>query len=100
MAALPLTGNALYKSQMQYPGKFGHILGSIQHITLMSKIDLCYATCCLATQNVVPTLPGFKCIKRCVQYLYRVTHISPYFILLTFIMAQISSGLHGVGIKL
>ena len=35
----------------------------------MSIIDLCYATCRLATQTVAPTLPGLQGIKICVQYL-------------------------------
>ena len=35
----------------------------------MSRINLCYETCRLATQTVAPTLPGFQGIKRCVQYL-------------------------------
>ena len=54
---------------MGYHGKFGHTLGRIQHIFLMSRIYLFYETCCLATQNVAPTLPGFQGIKRCVQYM-------------------------------
>ena len=69
MPALPLTGHALQKSEMEYHGKFVHTLGRIQHIDLMSRIDLCYATCCLANQTVAPTLPRFQGIKRCVQYL-------------------------------
>ena len=69
MAALPLTGHALQKSEMEYHGKFGHTLGRIQHIALMSRIDLCYTTCCLETQTVAPTLPRFQGIKLCVQYL-------------------------------
>ena len=44
LAALPLTGNALHKAEMEYHGKFGHTIGRIQHIALMSRIDLCYAT--------------------------------------------------------
>ena len=67
--ALPLTGNALHKAEMQYHVKFVHNLGRIQHIALMSIIDICYATCRLATQTVAPTLSGFQVIKRCVQYL-------------------------------
>ena len=67
LAALPLTGHALQKSEMEYHGKFGHTLGRIQHIALMSRIDLCYATCRLATQTVAPTLPIFQGIKQCVQ---------------------------------
>ena len=35
----------------------------------MSIIEICYATCCLATQTVAPTLPTFQGTKRCVQYL-------------------------------
>ena len=59
---------------MEYHGKFGHKLGSIQHIALMSRIDLWYATCCLYTQTVAPTLPGFQGIKQCVQYLASHPH--------------------------
>ena len=59
---------------MEYHGKFGHILESIQHISLMSRIDFCYATCRLATQTVAPTLPGLQGIKRCVQYLASQQH--------------------------
>ena len=44
LAALTLTGHALQKAEMEYHGKFGHTLGRIQHIDLMSRIDLCYAT--------------------------------------------------------
>ena len=59
---------------MEYHGKFGHNLGRIQHIDLMSRINLCYETCCLATQTVAPTLPGFQGIKRFVQYLDSCPH--------------------------
>ena len=59
---------------MEYHGKFVHTLGRIQHIALMSRIDLFYATCFLATQNVAPTLPGFQGIKLCVQYLASHPH--------------------------
>ena len=74
MATLTLTGHALKKVEMEYHGKFGHTLGRIQHIDLMSRIDLFYATCRLATQTVAPTLPGFQGIKQCVQYLYSHPH--------------------------
>ena len=74
MAALSLTGHALHNAEMEYHGKFGHTLGRIQHISLMSRIDLCYATCCLATQTVAPILLGFQGIKRCVQYLASHPH--------------------------
>ena len=84
---------------MEYDGKFGHTLGRIQHISLMSIIDLCYATCRLATQTVAPTLPVFQGIKLCVQYLASHPH-KPIFILIILMMDQISSGLHGVEIKL
>ena len=69
MAALPLTVYALRKAEMEYHVKFGHTLGRIQQIALMSIMDLCYATCSLTTQNVEPTLPVFQGIKHCVQYL-------------------------------
>ena len=69
MAALPFTGNAFHKAEMEYHGKFGHALGRIRHISLMSRICICYATCRLETQTVAPTLPGFQGIKRFVQYM-------------------------------
>ena len=72
--ALPLTGHALQKAEMEYHGKCVHTLGRIQHIGLMSRIDLCYATYRLATQTVAPTLPEFQGIKRCVQYLASHPH--------------------------
>ena len=59
---------------MEYHGKFGHTLGRIQHIALMSRIDLCCATCRMASQTMAPTLPGFQGIKRCVQYLASHPH--------------------------
>ena len=74
MVVLPLTGHALHKAEMEYHGKFGHTLGRIQHISLMSIIDHFYATCRLANQNVAPTLPSFQGIKRCVQYLDSLPH--------------------------
>ena len=72
--ALPLKGHALQKAEMEYHGKFGNTLGRIQHISLMSRIPLCYATCSLATQTVASTLPGFQGIKQCVQYLASHPH--------------------------
>ena len=74
MAALPLTVDALHKAELEYDGKFGHTLGRIQQIALMIRIDLCYANCCLATQTVAPTLPGFQVIKRFIQYLASHPH--------------------------
>ena len=74
MDALPLTGHALHKSEMEYNENFGHTIGRTQHIVLMSRIDICFATCRLATQNVAPTLPVFQCTKRCVQYLASHPH--------------------------
>ena len=74
LSAFPLTGNAHHKAEMEYHGKFGHTLGRIQHIALMIIIYLFYATCCLATQNVAPTLPGFQDINLFVQYLASQPH--------------------------
>ena len=59
MTALPLTVNALHKSEMGYHVKFVHTLGSIQHISLMIILDVCYSTCRLETKTVAPNLPGF-----------------------------------------
>ena len=78
LAALPLKGSSLHEIVMEYHGKFGHTLGRIQHIALMSITDLCDAICRLATQTVAYTLPGFQGIKRCVKYLASHPH-KPFF---------------------
>ena len=74
MAALPLKGHALHKAEMEYHGKFGHKLGRIQHISLMSILYICYTACPLANQTATPTLPCFQGIKRYVQYLSSHPH--------------------------
>ena len=73
-AVLALTGNVLHKAEMEYHGKLGHTIGRIQHIALTSKIDICYATLCLETQTVAPTLSGFQGIKICIKYLASHPH--------------------------
>ena len=79
MAVLKVIGHALHKAEMEYHEKIGHTLGRIQHIALMSRIGICCATCCLATQRVEPTLTGLQGIKRCVKYLASHPHKSILF---------------------
>ena len=74
MAVLPLTGNALHKEEMEYHGKFGHALGRIKHIALMSRIEFFYATCHLSTQTVANTLPGSQGTKCCVKFMASHPH--------------------------
>ena len=38
--ALPLTGNALHKAEIEYHGKFGPALGRVHHIFIMIRIDI------------------------------------------------------------
>ena len=99
MASLILTRNVLHKSEMEYHGIFGHTLRRIQHIALLSRIDINYTACHIETQTVAPTLPGFQGIKCGIQYLDSHQHKTKL-ILLIIMMDQISSDLHGVGIKL
>ena len=54
---------------MVYHGKFRHTLGRVQHIDLMSIIDIFYTDYRLDTQNVLLTILGLQGIKRFVQYL-------------------------------
>ena len=68
MSVLTLTENALHKANIKYHGKFGHTLGIIKYIALMSRFYICYATCRLANQTVAPNLPGFEGINFCVLY--------------------------------
>ena len=72
--ALPLTVHALHKSKMEYDGKFGYTIGRIQHIGIMSIIEISYTACCLSNQTVSHTLPGLQGIKRCIQYLASHPH--------------------------
>ena len=69
MDALPLTGNYPPKAEMKNYGKFGHIIGRIQSITIMSIIDICYIAYHLGTQNVTPTLPVLQGLNLRIQYL-------------------------------
>ena len=48
---IPLTGNVLHKEEMEYHGTFGHTLGRIQHIALMSILGIYYATYCIETKT-------------------------------------------------
>ena len=59
---------------MEYHGNFGHTLGRIQHIALMSRIDICYTACIITTQIVASTLCDLQGIKICIQYLYSHHH--------------------------
>ena len=76
MAGLTLIGNDLRKADMEYNGKFGHTIGRIQHIDIMSRSELFYKTCRIVTQNVAPTLPGFQGLKHCIQFLASHPHTS------------------------
>ena len=74
MAALPLTRNPLHKSEMEYHGKFGHTLGRVHNIALMSRIEICYTKYHLETQTVTPNLPGFQGTNLCIKCLASNPH--------------------------
>ena len=69
MAELTLKRNTFHKAGMEYHGKFVHTIARVKHIALMSRLDICYANCRLATQTASPTLTGLQGIKCFVQYL-------------------------------
>ena len=69
MTDLPLTSNDLNNTEMKYHGKYEHIIGQIQHISIMIRIGMFYTSYLQGTQNVAPTLPGLQGIKCCIQYL-------------------------------
>ena len=54
--------------------QFGDTNWRIQHVSLKSIIDLCYATCPIATQTLTPTLPSYQLIKGCIQYMASHPH--------------------------
>ena len=59
---------------MEYLGIFGHILGWIKHISIMSRIDIFYTAWCMENQTVETSLPVFQGIKGCIQYLASHPH--------------------------
>ena len=74
MAVVKLTVNALLKVETEYNGKFGYNIGQIQHIAIMSRIDICCISCFLGTQNMAPNLPSLQDLKCRIQYLARHPH--------------------------
>ena len=74
MAALPLTVNAHNNTEMEYHGKFEHILSWIQHIAIVNRTDIFYIACRLVTQTMSPTLTYFQVLNRCIQYLASRPH--------------------------
>ena len=99
MAAFPLTGNALRKSEMEYHRKFGNNLGRIQHIALMIRIK-CFTQPDFWKPKLWHThLLDYKASSAALNS-WLITHLNQNFILIIIMMAQMSSDLHGVGIKL
>ena len=84
---------------MEYHGKFGHTIGRIQHIALMSIIGICYTVWRLKKKLRHRFFLVSK-VSSAVFNIWLVTLINPYFILLLVMMTQMLSELHGAGIKL
>ena len=78
MDEILFTVDSLRKAEMEYHGNFWHTLVWIQHIDIMSRIDICYTSFRMVTQNVSPTLHGFQGLKLWVQYLDSHPH-KPFF---------------------
>ena len=69
MAKVLLEVNSFHKEEMECHGKFVQNLGLIQHIYIISRIEICYTCCILLTLTVAPTLPGFLGLNRCIKYI-------------------------------
>ena len=63
VASIPMMGEAPWKAKHDYHGKSGHTLVNIQHISIMSIIDICYMVCHLGAQIVSPVISVFQGIK-------------------------------------
>ena len=83
---------------MEYHGKYVYSLGRIQKIEIIIRTHICYTDCRFLTQTVAYTLPGFQCLRICMQYLATRPHKS-IFSLLVYIKDQILSDLYGVRIR-
>ena len=92
MAEIMLTGNALHKAEMEYHDKFVKTLGRIQHITLMSRIDVFNTACHLPTQTVAHILPSFQGINQCIQYLVSDPHKPIFYLYNYYDCANVISG--------
>ena len=69
MDALSLTVNSVFKEEMENYDNFKHYIGWIQHIAIISIIEIFYIDSCLGTQTITTNLPGFLCFKLCIHYL-------------------------------
>ena len=69
-----LTGEALCKTKKIHQRNCGHALGCTQHISNMSRIYIYYMACRLGIKMLVPTIPGFQCLKRCIQFISTYSH--------------------------
>ena len=59
---------------MEYHKNFGHTLGLIHTIALISTLLIFYTACPLVTQTVAPTLTSFQGIKQFIQYIVGHPH--------------------------
>ena len=98
MAALPLRGNALHSTEIEYEGKFRLALGRIQQIDLMSRIDI-FTQPDVWKPKLCHLLFLVSKVSIAAFYIWLVTLINPSFIIIIILIAKISSELDVVGIK-
>ena len=99
MTSPPLTRSSLHKVEMEYHGKFGHALGRIHYIALLSIMAFFTHTVVWKAKLRHLIFLSSK-VSNAVFNIWLVTLIKPYFILLLIMMYKMPLDLHEVVIKL
>jgi hypothetical protein len=73
--APPLTGPALLQKEKAFGFSFRQLVGSLLHITTISRPDLCYTTMRLSGYMAAPNAPIFEALHQTLCYLYHHPHL-------------------------
>ncbi len=73
--APPLTGTDLLQKEKAFRFSFRHLVGSLLHITTLSRPDLCYTTMRLSGYMATPNAPIFDALHQTLCYLYHHPHL-------------------------
>jgi hypothetical protein len=73
----PLTGIDLTNATKKFRFAFSHIVGSLMHISTISRPDLAYCVMCYSGYMACPNQPIFDALHLTMCYLYHHPHLFP-----------------------
>jgi hypothetical protein len=73
--APPLTGLQLHQKEKSFGFSFNHLIGSLMHITTISRPDLSYAVMRLSGYMSTPNNPIFDALHKTLCYLFHNPHL-------------------------